>query len=37
MTKKTHKYWSDDMINGITITIIIGVVVAGIVFWLTTL
>ncbi|MFI4954855.1 MAG: hypothetical protein ACHP9Y_02970 [Gammaproteobacteria bacterium] len=36
-SKKPHKYLSDDMVNGITITIIIAVVVAGIIFWLTTL
>ena len=34
---KSHKHLSDDMVNGITITIIIAVVVIGIVFWLTTL
>lgn len=34
---KTHKHLSDDMVNGITITVVIAVIVIGIVFWLTTL
>lgn len=32
-----RKPLSNDMINGITFTIILGVIVAGITFWLTTL
>lgn len=34
---KQHKPLSNDAINGITFTIIMGVIVAGITFWLTTL
>lgn len=37
ITEKSRKYLSDDMVNGMTVTVIIGVIVAGIVFWLTTL
>jgi len=37
MARSKRKPLSDDMVNGITITIVMSVVVAGIVFWLTTL
>ena len=37
MANKTRKPLSNDMINGITFTIVLCVVVAGIAFWLTTL
>ena len=35
--KKCHKSLSNDAINGITFTVVMGVIVTGIVFWLTTL
>lgn len=36
-SKKTCKPLSNDAINGITFTIVMGVIVSGIVFWLSTL
>jgi len=37
MSKHQRKPLSNDAINGITFTVVMGVIVAGIVFWLTTL
>jgi len=35
--KKARKALSNDAINGITFVVIMGVIVSGIIFWLTTL